>query len=137
MFVRYPCEICAQREDSHDVIRLWKAFLYSLAGLRAAWQEPAVRLEVWILVVAVPVALWLPVDAVRKLLLIGSVTSILVIEIVNSAIEAAIDRISYDRHPLSKAAKDLGSAAVFVASLLAAATWMTLVLPLLAPMLEH
>jgi len=137
MFGHYPCGICAQRGDPHDVIRLWKAFLYSLAGLQAAWQEPAVRLEVWILIVAVPVALWLPVDAVRKLLLIGSVTSILVIEIVNSAIEAAIDRISYDRHPLSKAAKDLGSAAVFVASLLAAATWITLVLPLLAPLIER
>jgi diacylglycerol kinase (ATP) len=113
------------------VIRLWKAFLYSLAGLRAAWQEAAVRLEVWLLAIAVPLALWLPVDAVRKLLLIGSVTAILVIEIVNSAIEAAIDRISYDRHPLSKAAKDLGSAAVFVASLFAAATWGTLVAPLI------
>jgi len=119
------------------VTRLWKAFLYSLAGLHAAWQEPAVRLEVWILVLAVPLALWLPVDAVRKLLLIGSVTSILVIEIVNSAIEAAIDRISYDRHPLSKAAKDLGSAAVFVASLLAAVTWITLVVPLVMPLVEH
>jgi len=113
------------------VLRLWKAFLYSLAGLRAAWQEAAVRLEVWILALAVPVALWLPVDAVRKLLLIGSVTAILVIEIINSAIEVAIDRISYDRHPLSKAAKDLGSAAVFVASVLAAATWITLVAPLI------
>jgi diacylglycerol kinase (ATP) len=119
------------------VLRLWKAFLYSLAGLHAAWQEPAVRLEVWILVLAVPLALWLPVDAVRKLLLIGSVTAILVIEIVNSAIEAAIDRISYDRHPLSKAAKDLGSAAVFVASVLAGATWITLLAPLVVALVEH
>jgi len=113
------------------MIRLWKAFLYSLAGLSTAWQEAAVRLEVWTLVVAVPLALWLPVDAVQKLLLIGSVVAILVIEIVNSAIEAAIDRISSDRHPLSKAAKDLGSAAVFVASLFAAATWIALLAPLL------
>lgn len=111
-------------------MRLWRAFLYSLAGLRAAWQEPAVRLEVWIIAAAVPLAIWLPVDAVGKLLLIGSVIAILVIEIINSAIEAAIDRISYDRHPLSKAAKDLGSAAVFVASVMAAATWITLVAPL-------
>lgn len=111
-------------------MRLWRAFLYSLAGLQAAWKEPAVRLEVWIIVIAVPLAIWLPVDAVDKLLLIGSVIAILVIEIINSAIEAAIDRISYDRHPLSKAAKDLGSAAVFVASVMAAATWLTLVAPL-------
>jgi len=112
------------------MVRLWKAFLYSLAGLRAAWHEAAVRLEVWILAVAIPLALWLPVDAVQKLLLIGSVVAILVIDIINSAIEAAIDRISYDRHPLSKAAKDLGSAAVFVASLFAAATWIALLAPL-------
>jgi diacylglycerol kinase (ATP) len=111
--------------------RLWKALLYSLAGLREGWQEAAVRLEVWTLVLAVPVALWLPVDTVQKLLLIGSVVAILVIELANSAIEAAIDRISFDRHPLSKAAKDLGSAAVFIASLFAGITWLALVVPLL------
>jgi|SRR5215472_4275188 diacylglycerol kinase (ATP) len=110
--------------------RLWKALLYSLAGLREGWQEAAVRLEVWTLVLAVPIALWLPVDTVQKLLLIGSVVAILVIELANSAIEAAIDRISFDRHPLSKAAKDLGSAAVFIASLFAGITWLALVGPL-------
>lgn len=110
--------------------RLWKALLYSLAGLREAWQGPAVRLEAWTLAIAVPVALWLPVGTVQKLLLIGTVVAILVIELVNSAIEAAIDRISYDHHPLSKAAKDLGSAAVFVASVFAGITWLALVAPL-------
>ena len=76
-------------------------------------------------------ALWLPLDSVQKLLLVGSVVAIFVIEIVNSAIEAAIDRISTDRHPLSKAAKDLGSAAVFIAALFAGATWLVLTWPLL------
>jgi len=87
---------------------------------------------VWTLGVAVPLALWLPLDALGKLLLIGSVVAILIVEIVNCAIEAAIVRISRELHPLSKAAKDLGSAAVLVASLLAALTWIVLTVPLLS-----
>jgi diacylglycerol kinase (ATP) len=114
------------------VLRLWKALLYSLSGLRVAWGQPAFRLEVWALGLAVPVALWLPLDALGKLLLVGSVVAILIVEIVNCAIEAAIDRISRELHPLSKAAKDLGSAAVLVASLFAAVIWIVLTAPLLS-----
>jgi diacylglycerol kinase (ATP) len=113
------------------MLRLWKALLYSLAGLRMAWEQLAFRLEVWTLGVTVPLALWLPLDASGKLLLIGSVVAILIVEIVNCAIEAAIDRISRELHPLSKAAKDLGSAAVLVTSLFAAVTWIVLTAPLL------
>lgn len=113
------------------MLRLWNAFFYSMAGLRAAWAGPAVRLEVWILVIAIPLACWLPVDTVQKLLLIGSLVAVLVTEILNSAIETAIDRISLDRHPLSKDAKDMGSAAVFIAAVFACATWVFLLLPLM------
>lgn len=110
--------------------RLWNAFFYSLAGLRAAWHEPAARLEMWVLVVAIPLACWLPVGVVEKLLLIGSTVGIFVVEILNTSVEAAIDRISHERHPLSKLAKDLGSAAVFVAAVFAGGVWLTLAAPL-------
>lgn len=110
--------------------RLWNAFFYSLAGLRAAWDEPALRLEMGLLVVALPLTLWLPVGALERLLLAGSVVAIFVVEILNTSVEAAIDRISEERHPLSKLAKDLGSAAVFIAALFAAAVWITLAGPI-------
>ena len=112
--------------------RLWNAFFYSLAGLRAAWDEPAARLEIWLLAGAIPSALVLPVGVVEKLLLIGSTVAIFIVEILNTSVEAAIDRISADRHPLSKLAKDLGSAAVFVSALFAAGVWAAIVGPLLA-----
>ena len=113
--------------------RLWIAFGYSVAGLRAAWNQPAIRLECWLLAVAIPLALSLPLDIVKQLLLIGSVMAVFVVEILNCAVEAAIDRISYDRHPLSKAAKDLGSAAVLVAAVLAGIVWIALMGPLFLP----
>ena len=78
--------------------RLWNAFFYSLAGLRAAWDEPAARLEIYLLVVAVPLALWLPLGVLEKLLLIGATIAIFVVEILNTSVEAAIDRISAERH---------------------------------------
>ncbi len=111
--------------------RLWNAFFYSLAGLHAAWNEPAARLEIYVLLVAIPLALWLPLGVVEKLLLIGATIAIFVVEILNTSVEAAIDRISAERHPLSKLAKDLGSAAVFVAALFAAAVWAVLAGPTL------
>ena len=110
--------------------RLWNALFYSLAGLRAAWHEPALRLEMVMLVVAIPFALWLPVGALERLLLTGSVVAIFVVEILNTSVEAAIDRISEELHPLSKLAKDLGSAAVFIAALFAAAVWLTVTVPI-------
>ena len=110
--------------------RLWNAFFYSLAGLRAAWHEPAARLEIWVLLIAIPLACWLPVGTVETLLLIGSTVAIFVVEILNTSVEAAIDRISHERHPLSKLAKDLGSAAVFVAALFSGGVWLALAAPL-------
>lgn len=104
--------------------RIQSAFFYSLDGLKAAWRhEHAFRQELVVFVVAGIVALLLPVSAFQKLVLIGVLMLVLIVELINSAIEAVVDRISLERHPLSKNAKDFGSAAVLLACLLAAATW--------------
>ena len=95
--------------------RLWNAFGYSLAGFRAAYKhEDAFRQEVLLAVIMVPLALWLPSSHIGKALMIGSVLLVIVVELLNSAIEAAVDRISLDSHDLAKRAKDIGSAAVLV-----------------------
>jgi diacylglycerol kinase (ATP) len=105
--------------------------LYSIDGLRTAWKsEHAFRQELMIAVPAGIFALWLPVSALEKLLLIGVLILVLMVELINSAIEAVVDRISLERHPLSKNAKDFGSAAVALALTLAAVTWAVIVLPL-------
>ena len=104
--------------------RLWNAFGYSLDGFRAAYKhEDAFRQEVLLAAVLIPLALWLPVGPLAKALMIASVLLVLMVELLNSAIEAAIDRISLDRHRLSKRAKDIGSAAVLIALINVLATW--------------
>ena len=104
---------------------LIKATGYSLAGLRAAVRyEEAFRQELVVLAVAVPVALWLGNTGVERALLIGSCLLVLVVELVNSAIEAAVDRVGSERHELAGRAKDLGSAAVFCAIVLAVVIWV-------------
>lgn len=108
---------------------VWSALHYSLDGLRAAYRnEDAFRQEVWIALIAVPVALWLGDSALERALMIGSVLLVMVVELLNSAIEAVVDRVSLERHPLSKRAKDIGSAAVFMALLNAAVVWALLLL---------
>ena len=104
--------------------RIWNAFSYSLSGLHAAYvNEDAFRQESLLAAVMIPVALVLPVPTVGKALMIASVLLVLMVELLNSAIEAAIDRISLDRHRLSKRAKDIGSAAVLIALINVLATW--------------
>lgn len=104
--------------------RVWNAFHYSMAGLAAAYRnEDAFRQEVWLAVVLVPLALWLPASGVGKALMIASVLLVIVVELCNSAVEAAVDRVSLERHHLAKRAKDIGSAAVFVALVNAAIVW--------------
>lgn len=104
--------------------RLWNAFGYSLAGFRAAYKhEDAFRQEVLLAVVMVPLALWLPVGHIGKALMIGSVLLVIVVELLNSAIEATVDRISLDSHDLAKRAKDIGSAAVLVSLLNVLVVW--------------
>jgi diacylglycerol kinase (ATP) len=111
--------------------RIFGAFFYSMAGFKSAWKnEHAFRQEIALFVPASIIALFLPVAALEKLLLLGVMLLVLIIELLNSAIEAVVDRVSLERNPLSKNAKDFGSAAVFLAFLFALATWAVIVLPL-------
>jgi diacylglycerol kinase (ATP) len=107
------------------VRRVWNALFYSIAGFRAAYRhEHAFRQECLLAVVLLPLALLLPVGGLGKALMTGSVLLVLVVELLNSALEAAVDRISLEHHQLAKRAKDIGSAAVFMSLLNVVATWV-------------
>mgnify|MGYP000953385990 FL=1 len=103
--------------------RLWHATGYSVAGLRAGWGEKAFRQELCLAAVLLPLAFWLGSGWVETALLAGTVVLVLITELLNSGIEAAIDRIGPELHELSKRAKDMGSAAVLLSLLLCGATW--------------
>lgn len=104
--------------------RVWNAFHYSMAGIVAAYRnEDAFRQEVWLAALLVPLALWLPASGTGKALMIASLLLVIVVELMNSAVEAAVDRVSLERHHLAKRAKDIGSAAVFVALVNAVVVW--------------
>jgi diacylglycerol kinase (ATP) len=106
--------------------RIVHATGYSLAGLGAAWRhESAFRQECMLALVLWPVAVWLGRSWVETALLAGSVMLVLIVELLNSAIEAVVDRVSPDLHPLSKRAKDIGSAAVMLAILTCALLWVS------------
>ncbi len=106
------------------VSRLVHAAGYSIAGLRTAYRgESAFRQEFWLAAVLLPSAFWLGRGWIEVALLSGSVLLVLIVELLNSAIEATVDRISMDLHDLSKAAKDFGSAAVMLSLLLCAGVW--------------
>jgi diacylglycerol kinase (ATP) len=107
---------------------LRKALGWSLAGLVAAWQEIAFRQEIYSFCVLVPLAFVLGQSGVERAMLIGSLLLILIVEVLNTAVEAAIDRISLEHHSLSGKAKDLASAAVFIAMINAAVVWLLIVL---------
>lgn len=97
---------------------------YSLQGLRSAYRhESAFRQELWLAALLLPLALWLGRGWVEVVLLAGSVVLVLIVELLNSAIEATVDRVSLDLHELSKRAKDFGSAAVMLSLLLAGGIW--------------
>ncbi len=119
-------------KSKSGVKRIFSAFFYSIDGLRTAWRlEHAFRQELMIVVPGVIVALLIPVTAPERVVLIGALMLVLIVELLNSAIEAVVDRVSLERNPLSKNAKDLGSAAVMIAMLLAALAWGLIALPLL------
>jgi diacylglycerol kinase (ATP) len=121
-----PIEIpspAEQQKQRSGLNRLWHAAGFSLAGLRAAWGETAFRQEVLAAVVLVPLACWLGNGWVETALLAGSVLLLMIVELLNSAVEAAIDRVGPEWHALSKRAKDLGSAAVLLAALLCGGIW--------------
>ncbi|MBX3662861.1 MAG: diacylglycerol kinase [Burkholderiales bacterium] len=104
--------------------RVWNAFFYSMDGLRAAYRhEDAFRQEVLLTLLLVPAALWMPVSGTGKALLIAVLLLVLIVELLNSAVEAAVDRISLENHELAKRAKDIGSAAVFLALVNVPVVW--------------
>ena len=104
--------------------RILRAAGHSADGLRAAYTgESAFRQEVWLAVILVPAAFWLGRSWVEVALLAGSVLLVMVVELLNSAVEAVVDRVSLERHELSKRAKDIGSAAVLMALLLCGGIW--------------
>ena len=103
--------------------RVWHAFGYSLAGLRAGWFETAFRQEAIASVVLIPAAFWVSGNWLETVLLAGTVVLVMIVELLNTGIETAIDRIGPEWHDLSKRAKDMGSAAVLLSLLLCAGTW--------------
>jgi diacylglycerol kinase (ATP) len=105
--------------------RIWNAFHYSLDGLTAALRhEDAFRQELLLAVVLIPLGLWLGDGGVEKALLVAPVLFVLIVELLNSAVEATVDRISLDDHQLAKRAKDIGSAAVLLSLLMLATVWV-------------
>lgn len=106
------------------LLHAWRATGIALQGLRAAWRhEDAFRQEVLIAAVAIPVALLLPASPPGKALMISSILLVLIVELLNSALESAVDHTSLEQHPLAKRAKDIASAAVFLSIVNALAVW--------------
>ncbi|MEX1328513.1 MAG: diacylglycerol kinase [Desulfobacterales bacterium] len=102
-----------------------KAFIWSMAGIKAAWKnEQAFRWEAAIVLLMMPIGLWLGKTAVERALLIACSMSVLIIELLNSAVEAVVNRIGPERHDLSKRAKDMGSAAALISMITAAVVWV-------------
>ncbi|EKA6937230.1 diacylglycerol kinase [Escherichia coli] len=111
------------------VTRIIKAAGYSWKGLCAAWRyEAAFRQEYILVLSALIISFWLDVDSVTRVLLIGSAMMVIIVEIINSAIEAVVDRIGSEHHELSGRAKDMGSAAVLITILVAIIIWGVLLL---------
>jgi len=105
--------------------RLWNALGYSLQGLASAFRhEDAFRQEVLLAALLVPAAFFIPVGGAERALMIASVLLVLIVELLNSAVEAAVDRISLENHSLAKRAKDIGSAAVLLSLINVAAVWL-------------
>ena len=118
----------ALEECSHKgkrgLTRIWNALGYSLSGLRAAFtHEDAFRQEVLLAIVLIPAALFMPTSGLGKAAMIASVLLVLITELINSAIEATVDRVSLDHHRLAKRAKDIGSAAVFLSLVNVPVVW--------------
>ena len=121
-----------EKPNGRGLRRLLRATRCSIDGLGYAIRhEAAFRQELSLAVLLIPLALWLTGDPVERLLLILPLLLLLLVECLNSAIEASIDRISTVRHPLSKQAKDLGSAAVFIATVMVVVSWLIIGLPIM------
>ena len=113
--------------------RAWQAFLWSMKGLRATWAvESSFRLEVYLFVVLAPLAMWLGESGIERAILIGSMMIVLVVEVLNSAVEAVVDRWGPEHNELAGRAKDMGSAAVFLSDINVLICWGLLLVPRLA-----
>ena len=115
----------AAHQSKRPLARLWNGLFYSLNGISAALRhEDAFRLEVLLALVLVPIALHAPASGVGKAVMVASILLVLVVELLNSAIEAVTDRISLEDHVLAKRAKDMGSAAVMIALINVPVVWI-------------
>ena len=133
MSMREPKQSSSEFKSKSGLKRILSAFAYSADGYKAAWKkEHAFRQELALVLVGVVIALLLPIPARDKLVLIGVLVPVLVVELLNSAIEAIVDRVSLERHELSKNAKDFGSAAVLLTLLMAGVVWTVILWPLLS-----
>lgn len=111
-------------KSKNGLERIAKALGYSLAGLKLAYQhEAAIRQETWLMVVLIPLGLYLGHSNIERILLVGAVFLVFIVELLNSAVEAAVDHTSIDHHKLAGRAKDIGSAAVFMAIMLFLLVW--------------
>ncbi len=115
----------SQFKSKSGLKRIFSAFSYSVDGFKAAWRyEAAFRQELVVVFIGTIAALSLRISAFEKLMLVALMVFVLIVELINSAIESVVDRISLDQHPLSKNAKDMGSTAVALAILIAVAAWV-------------
>lgn len=116
-------------QNEKGLKRILNACIFSMAGFKAVWKhEEAFRQEVLLFIVTTPLALWQGQTTQDKLLLIGSIVLVLLVELLNSAVEAIVDRVGLERHELSGRAKDIGSAAVLLSLVWAAIVWASLLL---------
>lgn len=124
-----PQKNASDLKGKSGIRRLINATRYSWQGYKAAWQtEEAFRQEAILAMVMIPVAIILPLELLEKLLMISTVVLVVIVEIINSAIEATIDRFGNEIHPLSGKAKDLGSGAVLLALLLCGGVWLSILI---------
>lgn len=116
-------------QNAKGLKRLINACFFSAAGFKATWQhEEAFRQEVILFVITTPVAIWLGETVIEKLLLIGSMVLVMLVELLNTAVESVVDRVGFEHHELSGRAKDIGSAAVMMSLVWAAITWALILL---------
>lgn len=123
----------ADSTDSHaprTPFGVWRALAWSLKGLALTWRlESSFRLEVYLFAVLAPLGLWLGQDGVERAILVGCLMLVLIVEVVNSAVEAVVDRFGSEWHELAGRAKDMGSAAVFLCDLNVLLCWGLILIP--------
>lgn len=118
-------------ENNHGIKRIFRATGFSMQGLKLAWRsEAAFRQELILAIIMLPIALLIDVPTVERILLVMTLLIVLIVELLNSAIEAVVDRIGHEIHPLSGQAKDIASAAVLISLALCSITWLMIIWPL-------